>query len=718
VWDGISRLVRGRAAERPVLLVIDDLHWADPSTLGALRTLVDAMTGERLLVLGTRRPHPEPDGALADFAETAARRHALRVDLTGLGVEESAAVAQQVIGIRPSDRVSADLCARTDGNPFFLVEYARLAGPRGDLRALLDEPDPPRAVQDVLNRRIGRLPEETVTALRTAAVLGRRFEAPTLARATGIAEDDLLDVVEPAQAAGLLRDDGLDRYAFAHALVVDTLVGGIPPSRLNRLHARVAEALPDEPGHAIELARHWLAAGPAYADRAWRAAVPAARQSSALHDHERATRLLTTALERMDADPGATPRDRYDVLMELVEAHRWTSHWAELVTCVEQAIALARELDDVGLLARAAIAPNQGSLWHSAPQGEVHEGVVAALRESLERLPAGDEALRCRVLLSTANELGPLATLDERAALVDEALATAERIGDPRLRLEALMGSWVPVWARRTTHDRVSRISTAAGLARELDDPYAELVSSCLRCVGLHELGRCAELQEALPVARTLAERLHVPFGLVVLGGLELSWLAAAGRREESEAVLDQVRTLAEQMSMDHAGDVEVSAKIAMLRWQGGDAELAAILQAVAAEVPGFGFPAAAALWRTGDRDGARDLAGTVGRDLRDDDAYSAFVGAGAAETALHLGDRDLGERAGRLLAPYAGEAVTLASMVVHGPVDLYLAMAAQAAGDTGRAKEHAARAAELCLEWDLAPVGDWLAGVREEHGF
>jgi DNA-binding SARP family transcriptional activator len=107
VWDGISRLVRGRAAERPVLLVIDDLHWADPSTLGALRTLVDAMTGERLLVLGTRRPHPEPDGALADFAETAARRHALRVDLTGLGVEESAAVAQQVIGIRPSDRVSA-----------------------------------------------------------------------------------------------------------------------------------------------------------------------------------------------------------------------------------------------------------------------------------------------------------------------------------------------------------------------------------------------------------------------------------------------------------------------------------------------------------------------------------------------------------------------------------------------------------------------------------
>jgi hypothetical protein len=670
------------------------------------------------VVLGTRRPHPEPEGALADFSETVARRHALRVELTGLGVEESAAVAQQVIGMRPSDRVSADLCARTDGNPFFLVEYARLAGPRGDLRALLDEPDPPRAIQDVLNRRIGRLPEETVTALRTAAVLGRRFEAPMLSRATGIDEDDLLDVVEPAQAAGLLRDDGLDRYAFAHALVVDTLVGGIPPSRLARLHARVAEALPDEPGHEIERARHWLAAGPAYADRAWRAAVPAARQSSTLHDHERATRLLEAALERMDGDPSVTARDRYDVLMALVEAHRWTSHWSELVACVEQAVAIARELDDVELLARAAIAPNQGSLWHSAPQGEVHEGVVAALRESLERLPAGDEALRCRVLLSTANELGPLATLDERGALVDEALATAERIGDPRLRLEALMGSWVPVWARRTTRDRVARISAAIDLARELDDPYAELVSSCLRCVGLHELGRYADLQEAIPPTRALAERLHVPFGLVVLGGLELSWLAAAGRREESEATLDQVRTLAAQMSMDHAGDVEMSAKLAMLRWQGGDAELAAILQAVAAEVPALGFPAASALWRAGDQEGARGLARALDRELRDDDSYSVFVGAGAAEIGLYLGDRDLGERAGRLLAPYAGEAVTLASMVVHGPVDLSLALAAHAAGDAAQATAHAARAVELCREWDLGPVAGWFAGLRAEYGF
>jgi hypothetical protein len=717
-WEEISRLVRGATHDRPILLVMDDLHWADGSSLGALRVLVDTMTDERLLVVGTRRTHPEPEGALADLAETAARRHALRLDLQGLDVEDAAVVAQQVVGSRPSDRVSADLRARTEGNPFYIVEYARLAGPRGDLRSLLDEPDPPRAVQDVLNRRIDRLPEDTVAALRVAAVIGRRFDSPTLARATGIDEEDLLDVVEPAQATGLLRDDGIDRYVFGHALVVDTLLSGIRPSRLARTHARVAEALPDVPGHQGELARHWLAAGPAHSARAWRAAVAAAAESSRLHDHERAARLLLAALDRLGQDDTATPRDEYDVQMALVEAHRWTSQWSDMVARVEQAIELARQLGDTRLLALAAIAPNQGSLWHSAPQGEVHEGVVAALRESLERLPREEEALRCRVLLSAAHELGHLASLDERTALVEEALVTAERIGDQRLLLQALMGNWMPAWSRRTTQHRLERITRAVALARELGDQHAELVSSCLRCVALHELGRRDELFDELPAARALADRLRIPFGLVVVGGLELSWRAAAGQVEETRAILEQLRAFAAQLSMEHAGDLEVSAALATLRWEGGDEELAELLGQAADEMPAFRPVLAAARWRAGDHSGAREVVAGQDLALDDDDAYGAFLWAGAAEAALYLGDAELGKRVAELMAPYAGEAVTVASMVVYGPVDLYLALASKAAGDQATATRHADRAAELCEAWQLVPVGAWLARLRAEHGF
>ena len=137
----------------------------------------------------------------------------------------------------------AALRQRTDGNPFFLVEYARLAREGGDLSGLLAEAHPPAAVHDVLARRLKRLPEETVSALRWAALVGRQFDLGTLAAVSRVEEDDLLDHLDPALDAGLVREDGIDRYLFGHALVRDTIYAAIPAARRARAHARVAEAL-------------------------------------------------------------------------------------------------------------------------------------------------------------------------------------------------------------------------------------------------------------------------------------------------------------------------------------------------------------------------------------------------------------------------------------------------------------------------------------------
>jgi DNA-binding SARP family transcriptional activator/tetratricopeptide (TPR) repeat protein len=717
-WEQVAGLVRTAAREQPVLLVLDDLHWADASSLGALRLLVESMDQERLLVVATRRTHPEPAGPLADLGEAAARRHALRLDLGGLGVADAAAVAQQVIGTRPSDRVSADLRARTEGNPFFIVEYARLVGPRGHLRDLLDEPNPPVAVQDVLNRRISRLPDDTVAALRVGAVIGRRFDAPTLARAAGVDEDDLLDVIDPAQAAGLVREDGIDRYAFGHALVVDTLLTGLRPSRRARAHARVAEALPTGPGHEAELARHWLAAGPSYVDRAWPAAVAAAAQSSRLHDHERASQLLTAALDCLDRDATATARDRYDVLLALIDAHRWTAMWPELVACVEQAVAVARRIGDVELVATAATATNQGSLWQSAPYGEVHEGVVQALRDSLEGLPSVDGALRCRVLLGLANELYYVASYEERRELVDEALAMAERLGDRALLVEARQGGWMPLWSCSNTVERFEHATTALELARELGNERAALVSSCLRCVALNELGRPAEMFEEIAVARAEAERLRIPYGLIVLDGLALSWLALAGRFDECDQILERIERLDAQMSLEHSGDAKASAYLSMLRWQGRDVELAQVLAEIAESPFPISAALAAATWRAGDHDAARTYAEAHPPEFGHDDWFTEFAWAHTAELALYLGDAELGKKVGDLLAPLAGESVSAGSVLASGPVDLYLALARRAAGETDAATRHADRAAELCVAWEIPLVGGWLDKLRAEYAF
>jgi DNA-binding SARP family transcriptional activator len=718
VWEEISRIVRDAARDDPLLLVVEDLHWADDSSLGALRVLVEAMAEERLVVLSTRRTHPEPAGALADLGETAARRHSLLVELRGLGVEDAAKVAEHVIGNRPTRAESTALRDRTDGNPFFIVEYSRLVGPHGDLGGLLAEENPPTAVQDVLGRRISRLPDLTVEALRTAAVIGRRFDAPVLAAATGIHEDDLLDVVEPAQAAGLLREDGIDRYVFAHALVVDTLLSGMRPSRRARVHARVAAVLPTVPGHEADLARHWLGAGPAYAAQAWRAAYAAAAQSSNLHDHERAARLLTTALERLDQDDTATPQDRYDVLLALIDAHRWTAMWPELVAGVEQAVAVARELGDVALMARAAISTNQGALWQSAPYGEVHEGVVGALRDSLAGLPPGDGELRCRVLLSLANELYYAVPYDERKALVAEAVAMAERLDDPRLVVEARQGGWMPLWCCCNGPERYASASAAVELAKELGDERSALVSSCLRCVALGELGRPAEMFEAIAEARAEAERLRIPYGLIVLDGLQLSWLALAGRFADCEEVLGRIERLDEQMSLEHSGDAKASAHLSMLRWQGRDAELLELLESIADSPFPLSSSIAAAKWRAGDREGAREYAAAHPPEFDHDDWFTQFCWAHTAELALYLEDEDLGRKVGDLLSANAGQSISAGSVLASGPVDLYLALAARAAGDAAAARAYADRAATLCEEWQVPLVGKWLAALRAEHGF
>jgi DNA-binding SARP family transcriptional activator len=704
VWEEIATTVRRAARDEPLLLVLEDLHWADPSSLGALRVLVDALGDERLLVVSTRRSHPEPTGALADLAETAARRHSVVLELGGLETEQAARVAEQVIGSRPTRAESAALRERTDGNPFFIVEFSRLAGPRGDLGALLAEENPPTAVQDVLGRRINRLPDLTVEVLRTAAVIGRRFDAPVLATATGVHEDDLLDVVEPAQAAGLVREDGIDRYVFAHALVVDTLLASLRPSRRSRVHARVAAALPAS-GHETERARHWLAAA-------------TAAQSSRLHDHERAARLLVAALDRLELDRTATLRDRYDVLLALVDAYRWTAMGPELVATAEEAIDVAKRLGDVTLLAQAAISTTHGVLWQSGPYGEVHAGVVAALERCLEELPAEEVTLRCRVMLGLAIELYYGSPFERRAALIADALVLAEEAGDPGLQLEAHEAACIALWSPRNAVERLAHAEAGHALALELGDERGAVVTGCQRCIQYSETGRPDDMWAGYPVVRAEAERLRLPFGLIVLDVLVLPWLAMAGRFDECQDLLAGIERLDAQMSLEQAGDAVASAMLSLARWQGRTDELVPLFVEMAAGPYPVNASVAAMMWHAGREDDARAWLETHPPELDHDDWFSSLAWAHAAEVALYVGDAELGARVVDLLAPFTGESVRCGSAVASGPVDLYLALAARAAGDGPAASRHADRAAELCEQWDIPLVGDWLEQVRAAYCF
>jgi DNA-binding SARP family transcriptional activator len=727
-FEQIARTVCEAARAEPVVLWLDDLHWADAASLRVLRLLVESSeraepaesaAPERLLVLGTWRADPEPTGALADVAESLARRHAVRRELEGLTGDEVAEVFTAVARNRPNDEQADALLERTDGNPFFVVEYARLAGERTDLGRLLTEEQPPAGVQEVLSRRIERLPEETVAALRTAAVVGRRFDLTTLALAARIEEDDVLDVVEPAEAVGLVREVGVDRFAFAHALVRDTLLSGLSATRRARVHAAVAGALEGRPDTATERALHWRAAGSSYAGRSWRACVEAAEAARRIYAHEESAELLRDALAALAEDPEATPGDRYDVLMRLVDADRWSAMWPELVATVEQAVRVARDdLADVELTARAAVATSHGALWQSAGHGEVHEEIVGALRWSLDRLPAADGATRCRVLLALANELLHGATLTERQALADEALAMARRLGDDALLLDACQVAFSSTWWAGTAPRRLELAEESLDLARRLGREQAAVVSACLRAVVLGELGRPAEMAVAAEAAREHAERLRIPYGVLVVENLLLPWDVMAGRVAECEGRLERIEALEAQISIDPAESAVAGAYVVIGMWQPDDGRAAGILQTMEGGPVPVTATIVTALCRAGLVEEAREH--RTGHEIRLDgeDTFTLLNWSMAGEAALHLGEPDLGAAVHRLLLPFAGRSCSVGSGFSSGPVDLYLAFAAAAAGESERAAAHADDAARLCARWQLPVVARWLAGQRERHGF
>lgn len=729
LWEAITAAVRDAARQAPVVLLLEDLHWADHASLRVLRLLAEA-ADEPLLVVGTWRVHPPPTGMLSEVAEALARRHAVRVDLHGLPERDVRTVFAAVSG-RPPEGDTQALVSRTDGNPFFVVELARLSAERGggvDLaHGVL-----PAAVGDVLDRRIGRLPEPTVAALRTAAVIGRRFDLATLARAARLDEDDALDVVDPAVAAGLVRENGVDHYVFTHALVRDRLRESVGASRVARVHARVADAL-TAVGRETEAAHHWLEAGPAHAALAWRAAVDAAAAAVRLYDHGQAADLLSGALASMDHDAEATLEDRYAVLMELAEADKWAVRIQHLVSVVEEAIRIGKELRDPERVARAALAPSTGVLWRTAPAFEENGLVISAMRGSLERLPPGDGELRCRTLLGLALELSgdgelpdpdaappdsDLAHSDDAVALAEEGRAMALRLGDPALIITANQLSFISMWSPSSAPDRLSWSSYALELADATGDQRSAVVSGTLRAMVLGELGRVEEMNEQVARTRVLVERLRIAYGDLMLTGLEAVWAATAGRFEDLDRALERIADLGLRMDHESTEEAFAATQLVSAYWRDQPAEaLPVIVQLLKHDWP-FQTSDAVYRWRSGDEEGARRVLADLGWPPEEENQLSLLAWSHAAEAALYLDDAALAARAADYLTAFAGRPCTVGGAIVMAPVDAYLAFAARAQGRAEDAAAHADAAAALARAWGLGAVGRWLEGMRAAYGF
>jgi DNA-binding SARP family transcriptional activator len=717
--EEVVRTVLAAAADGPLVVVLDDLHWADTATLRVLRLLVESATTEPVLVVGTWRDRPAPTGDLADVVEALVRRHAERILLPGLDADTTGAVVAAVTSRRPSPEEVSALQQRTNGNPFFLVEYSRLVGRGDDLARVVDDPHPPTAVQEIVGRRLERLPEDSRRALLLGSVVGRQFDLAVLAGAAGADEEELLDRLDPALAVGLLREDGVDRFSFDHALVRDTLVAQLSPSRLARLHARVAAVLADLPGRRSEEARHWLDAGPSFADRAWRAARAAGDEAASLHAHVEADALYAQALARWAEDPAREESDRYELLMRRAASLRHAADWTALGLVAHEALASARRLGDPELVARAAWSTTQGALWQPTRYGEVDEEIVGALRECLQVLPPGDSDARCRTLMVLACEAYHVLAPGERRALVDEALPMAERIGDPVLLAHVRLIACIAAWEPSSAVERLRLAGLAAETFEARDDLQSLTHALTQVAIAASELGRPGRMWAAYERASVLAAELRLTYAQFVLEGLTGPWLLMAGDTEGAMRRFARFEEALDLASLPHIEDGRLAAVFAVALWLHqlplGVEQLVAVTRATPLPV---GPALAMCLWVNGEEEAARAALAAAGVDLEARDWFSLFNWGTACAAGLLLAEPELAADAYRRLLPFAGGVIGAGSGVPSGPTHAYLAMAAAATGEQEAARQHATAAEAQAAEWRIPVFSEWFTGLRRRYSF
>ena len=321
LFDSITSFLKNVAQRQPLMLLLDDLHWADRSSLLLLEFLAQEIENSPLLLLGAHRDievsrgHPlsQTLGALVR------EKNFSRVQLDGLTPQEVRELVEGNAGIILTLEAAEVVHRRTDGNPFFVGEVTRQVTPENVTQDEHWASIIPEGVRDALGRRLSRLSKHCNQMLTTASIIGRGFDFRLLSiLSVGISEEKLLQAVEEAVYAHLIEDvrGQMDRYQFSHALIQQTLAEDVTTSRRVRIHARIAEALEalygdDGEVRATELAHHY---GEAEAllgtERLIHFSKIAGDRALATYAFDEALVLLSRAIAAIEGETGSTPAEQ------------------------------------------------------------------------------------------------------------------------------------------------------------------------------------------------------------------------------------------------------------------------------------------------------------------------------------------------------------------------------------------------------------------------
>ncbi len=550
LFESVTRFLLALARRKPLVLMLDDLHWADDASLQLLRFATGEIAHAPVLLIGAYRDVEVHRGnPLATVLGALAREPVCeRIALRGLPARDVALLVEGVGGRPPSARMLSSVCEMTEGNPFFVQEVVRLLadGPAENWDEAGSSPLAlPQSVRDAIGRRLDSLSSECNRVLRVASVLGRDFASGQLSRVSGVERDRLLDALGEAVSAHVLAEspENPGVYVFGHALIRQTLYDELDNAERVRLHLRTAEALEEACGahpepHLAELAHHFfLASAGGDPKRAVHYCTRAAERAQRLLAYEEAARQYGRAVHALEL---CVPRDetrRCELLLECGDAHATAAGPPVARDAYRAAAEIARALSRPDLLARAALGYRGGEM--GAP---VADDILALVEEALLAIGDDHPALRARLLGRRIGTPPHSLSMATRAELSREARAMARDTGDREALRDVLLASR---WACLGP-DRIGERRTLAAemfdLAQEIDDKSLAAAGHDV-LMGAHMLqGEISAAYDALDTYTQIASELRQPLFEWQASVWRGSRAAAMGDFDEAETLIREAR--------------------------------------------------------------------------------------------------------------------------------------------------------------------------------
>lgn len=472
VYDAVTTALVTVSQQRPVVVVLDDLHWADTASLKLLEFAAQHAWFERLLLIGTYRDVEveAPGHPLQQLILPLVARATTTVTLTGLDRDDVGALLALTTGREPEPGLVDEVHSRTGGNPFFVEQTARLWHGGSPVSAIAP------GVREAVRRRLSMLPKAVGDLLITASVLGREFHRQVLAAATAAPVPHVDRLLDRAVSARLVVTRAGGRFAFAHDLVRETLYDSLEEADAARLHGAVVEALDNAPalGDKIvpaDLARHAHLAGDTV-DRDHRVdlLLAAASDASSRLAVEEAVGHFRRALEVAETSGEGDPRRAVLIALDLAGELRHHGMEEEAVRYFDRAVTPARELGDPALLARVALT------LHQQQDITGHGPQAADLLHEAYRALIGDDD----------HHADP-----ERMAqdLAVRATALAQRDDDDDALAFSLWARHDTIWGLGTSDERLALTAEMSAVARRTQNVGMEVHAAAMRWVTLLELG-------------------------------------------------------------------------------------------------------------------------------------------------------------------------------------------------------------------------------------